>query len=162
MWWERACALQDFPAIYGSLSEQRRAELPRVVAASEFAAAALIQDSQALAWFECCERGGQQATLAANLDYERRAAGAPDMAATMRILREWRRREMLRIAWRDIAGRAALTDTLEDVSALADACIRAACQVACRDETLIVIGMGKLGGRVRSPNRSPPTAAAAR
>ena len=156
-WWERACALSDFSANYASLSDALRAELPRVVAMSEFVAAALIQDGEALAWFERCEQGGPQAWQAANLEYEQRAASAADAAAAMRTLREWRRREMLRIAWRDIAGRAALTHTLEAVSSLADACIRAAWQAARRgaskgdehvpSEPLIVIGMGKLGGR---------------
>ena len=66
---------------------------------------------------------------------------------------------MLRIAWRDIAGRAALTDTLLQVSMLADACIRAACNAASGEAAgggagarvehgpLLVVGMGKLGGR---------------
>jgi glutamate-ammonia-ligase adenylyltransferase len=162
LWWERAQAREDFPAIYAKLSEARRAELPRVVAASEFAAAALIQDPQALTWFDACEQGGRPAWQAANLEYERRAgssaATSAETAAAQHVLREWRRREMLRIAWRDIAGRAALTDTLLDVSMLADACIRAACRAAsggqhadhgahAEEEPLIVIGMGKLGGR---------------
>ncbi len=161
LWWERACALQGFPAIYANLSEARRAELPRVVAASEFVAAALIQDPQALAWFEVCEQGGRPAWQAANLRYEQRvvtSAVAPaEPAVAQQVLREWRHREMLRIAWRDIAGRAALSETLLDVSMLADACIRAACRAAsggrnsggphAGGEPLIVIGMGKLGGR---------------
>jgi glutamate-ammonia-ligase adenylyltransferase len=69
---------------------------------------------------------------------------------------------MLRIAWRDIAGRAAVTETLRAVSDLADGCIRAAIAAAAAafagvfgkprnaagDEVpLIVLGMGKLGGR---------------
>ena len=78
------------------------------------------------------------------------------------MLREWRRREMLRIAWRDIAGRAAVVDTLRALSELADGCIRAATRGragACSklpsadreprpaaEVPLIVIGMGKLGG----------------
>jgi len=162
LWWERACALKDFPPIYAALSESRRAQLPRVVAASEFVAAALIQDPQALTWVDRCEQGGIQASQAANADYERRAGAPADtpaqMAAAQRLLREWRRREMLRIAWRDIAGRAAVAETLSAVSTFADACIRAACGAArgldargpdgrVEIAPLIVIGMGKLGGR---------------
>jgi [glutamine synthetase] adenylyltransferase / [glutamine synthetase]-adenylyl-L-tyrosine phosphorylase len=106
-----------------------------VVAASEFVAAALIQDPLALSW----------GALSANAAYERQA-GAP--AVTQRLLREWRRREMVRIAWRDIAGHAAVTETLAAVSELADASIRAACRAATGEgEPLIVIAMGKLGGR---------------
>jgi [glutamine synthetase] adenylyltransferase / [glutamine synthetase]-adenylyl-L-tyrosine phosphorylase len=153
MWWERACAQQDFAAAYAGLSDALRAELPRVVAASEFVGATLIQDPQALAWFDRCEQGGKQAWQVANLDYELRAANPSDSAAAPRLLREWRGREMLRIVWRDLAGRATLSDTLLDVSSLADACIRAACKAAsgrdarAENEALIVIGMGKLGGR---------------
>ncbi len=132
-WWERASAIPAFTDIFAALSEARRAELPRVVAMSEFVAAALIQDPLALAW------GGHPV----NADYERQPATLP-------LLREWRRREMVRIAWRDIAGLAAVTETLAALSELADACIRAACRAVSAGDaqrTLIVIGMGKLGGR---------------
>ena len=42
----------------------------------------------------------------------------------MEALRRFRRRHMVRIAWRDIAGWADLDETLHDLSALADACIQ--------------------------------------
>ena len=45
----------------------------------------------------------------------------------MEALRRFRRRHMVRIAWRDIAGWADLDETLRDLSALADACIEFAC-----------------------------------
>jgi glutamate-ammonia-ligase adenylyltransferase len=75
-------------------------------------------------------------------------------------LRRLRKREMIRIAWRDIAGRAALDETLRDLSALADACIDGALTYLERHATpvwgtptasggapqrLVVIAMGKLG-----------------
>ena len=78
------------------------------------------------------------------------------------LLREWRRREMVRIAWRDIAGTAAVAETLQAVSDLADATIRAAAASAelhllpifgkpqrsnPAQSPFIVLGMGKLGGR---------------
>jgi len=77
-------------------------------------------------------------------------------------LRKIRRREMMRIAWRDLAGRADLAETMADLSALADACIDGALaglhDVLCRQlgtptrpdgtpQQLVVIGMGKLGAR---------------
>lgn len=76
-------------------------------------------------------------------------------------LRHWRRREMVRIAWRDLAGWAHLEETLGDLTAFADAAIQAATAFAriqliarygepCSPDgvvqPLIVIGMGKLGG----------------
>src|SRR5580698_3031582 len=87
-WWERACAQADFADRYGGLSDALRAQLPRVIAASEFVAQALIQDPFAIA------RGGE------NADYEERVAGTHSLEQAMALLREWRRREMVRIAWR--------------------------------------------------------------
>jgi len=78
----------------------------------------------------------------------------------MIALREFRRREMFRIAWRDLAGWAPLTETLRDLSLLADACVDLALsrlhQWACKRwgiprtsdgkaQQLVVLGMGKLG-----------------
>ena len=78
----------------------------------------------------------------------------------MSVLRRFRNREMMRIAWRDIAGWAPLPETLLDVSRLADACTQAALEIlfrqACESrgtpvnsqgepQNLVVLGMGKLG-----------------
>ncbi|MBF0256733.1 MAG: bifunctional [glutamate--ammonia ligase]-adenylyl-L-tyrosine phosphorylase/[glutamate--ammonia-ligase] adenylyltransferase, partial [Gammaproteobacteria bacterium] len=78
-------------------------------------------------------------------------------------LRRFRRSEMLRIIWRDLAGTAPLAETLEDLSALADACIEQALHrlypLLCaqfgtpmgehsgQPQQLVVLGMGKLGAR---------------
>ena len=81
-------------------------------------------------------------------------------AELMQALRQFRQREMIRIAWRDLAGWAPLSETLMDVSLLADACIQYALdflyQLACdkrgtpllsdgNPQQIIVLGMGKLG-----------------
>ncbi|WP_394753185.1 bifunctional [glutamate--ammonia ligase]-adenylyl-L-tyrosine phosphorylase/[glutamate--ammonia-ligase] adenylyltransferase [Crenothrix sp.] len=81
-------------------------------------------------------------------------------AELMAELRQFRRREMVRIAWRDLAGWATLDETLMDLSQLADACIQSALafvyQQACerfgtpllpngQPQQMIVLGMGKLG-----------------
>ncbi len=76
-------------------------------------------------------------------------------------LRQFRRREMVRIAWRDLAGWADLDETLAELSALACAAIDGALgrlyQWHCRDfgvpygrhsgavQQMVVLGMGKLG-----------------
>ncbi|MGR8932183.1 MAG: bifunctional [glutamate--ammonia ligase]-adenylyl-L-tyrosine phosphorylase/[glutamate--ammonia-ligase] adenylyltransferase [Gammaproteobacteria bacterium] len=80
-----------------------------------------------------------------------------DLAKQMRL---FRRREMLRIAWRDLAGWSDLDETLSDLTALAEACIQSALDFAyaqaCRrwgtptlsngiPFNLVVLGMGKLG-----------------
>ena len=76
-------------------------------------------------------------------------------------LRLFRRREMVRIAWRDLAGWADLFSTMSELTALAEACIDGALgyidgQLSDRygvpfsqdgkRQKLVVIGMGKLGG----------------
>jgi glutamate-ammonia-ligase adenylyltransferase len=76
-------------------------------------------------------------------------------------LRKWRRREMVRIAWRDLAGWAHLEETLADLTAFADAAIRTSCEFARRTlvarygepcsangvvQPLVIVAMGKLGG----------------
>jgi glutamate-ammonia-ligase adenylyltransferase len=149
-WWERACAQADFADRYAALSDSHRAQLPRIVAGSEFVGHALIQDPAALA---CSD---------ANAHYEERVAAAQSVEQALFLLREWRRREMVRIAWRDIAETAAVAETLRAVSDLADACIRAAVASAERhllpifgapqrlnpgQSPFIILGMGKLGGR---------------
>ncbi len=75
-------------------------------------------------------------------------------------LRFFRRREMIRIAWRDLAGWSDLDETLTDLTALAEACIQFALDFfyrhACfrwgtptlsdgRPFNIVVLGMGKLG-----------------
>jgi len=159
-WWERAREQEGFLACYAALPESLRAELKRVAAGSEFAASSLIRDPRALEWLS--RYGEPEAARVANAEYETRAASTAVAADAQRVLREWRRREMLRIAWRDIVGRAPVTETLHALSDLADSCIRAAAAAAGlqlhtvfgkprnangEEVPLIVLGMGKLGGR---------------
>jgi len=85
-----------------------------------------------------------------------------DEASCLTWLRRWRRREMVRIAWRDLTGRSTLRATLEDLSAFADRAMTVAYAHAWRATTahwgtprhangcempMVVLGMGKLGGR---------------
>lgn len=83
-------------------------------------------------------------------------------AEYLRALRHYRYQEMIRIAWRAIGLRAKLEITLEEISALADACILNALSYAQHElnqryktpqdkygelQKLYVIAVGKLGGR---------------
>ncbi|MGZ5010706.1 MAG: bifunctional [glutamate--ammonia ligase]-adenylyl-L-tyrosine phosphorylase/[glutamate--ammonia-ligase] adenylyltransferase [Methylobacter sp.] len=94
--------------------------------------------------------------------YIEKLAHAPveTQADLMTKLRDFRRREMVRIAWRDLAGWAELSETLSELSHLADACIQYALdflyQEACElrgtpllsdgsPQQIVVLGMGKLG-----------------
>jgi glutamate-ammonia-ligase adenylyltransferase len=83
--------------------------------------------------------------------------------ARCQALRRFKRREILRIATRDIFAHVSLTSLTEDLSNLADATLEAAYQSArrdleprfgvplCKDGAtecgFVVLGMGKLGGR---------------
>ncbi len=89
------------------------------------------------------------------------ASAELDAQARLRVeLRSFRKREWLRILWRDITGRADVMATCRDLSDLADACINHAlatlggvCRAqhglpldsAGREQQLIVLAMGKYG-----------------
>ena len=77
-------------------------------------------------------------------------------------LRRYRNHQMLRIIWRDLCGLATLAETFFDLTTLAEICLQAAIDEHSRrlnekygkplgqdgsEQQLIVIGMGKFGGR---------------
>ena len=138
-------------------------DLPAVWAASRFVADACTRDPDLLGDLVA---SGDLARRYAEGELAARAgaacAGAADDATLGRALRLLRRREMVRIAWRDLAGRADLDETLGDLTALAEGCIDAALarlhglQVEQwgvprtadgTEQRLVVLGMGKLGAR---------------
>ncbi|MEE9142022.1 MAG: bifunctional [glutamate--ammonia ligase]-adenylyl-L-tyrosine phosphorylase/[glutamate--ammonia-ligase] adenylyltransferase [Gammaproteobacteria bacterium] len=145
-------ALQDHPDLLSVL--------PRVTCCSRFVAETAIRDPESFAELV---RSGRLLKQCAP-DEENIVAtvtGAGDEAEQMKELRRIRRTEMLRIAWRDLAGWADLDETLTDLSLFADACLRAAlvsstatlnerCGHALdhdgQPQTLIIVAMGKLGG----------------
>jgi glutamate-ammonia-ligase adenylyltransferase len=62
-------------------------------------------------------------------------------------LRRFKRRELLRIAARDLLGLAPLETTARELADLADACVEAALRSLEPAVPFAVIGMGRLGGR---------------
>lgn len=91
-----------------------------------------------------------------------RLQGVVDEAELQRRLRHFRRDQMVRIIWRDLTRTAPLAEVLEDLSALADACIGEALEILYQwavekqgiprsregvQQYLVVLGMGKLGAR---------------
>lgn len=93
---------------------------------------------------------------------QNRLTAVSEESALHRELRLFRRYEMVRIIWRDLAKWASLSETLEDLSALAEACIQQALALlytwataklgipideAGVQQRLLVLGMGKLGAR---------------
>ncbi len=67
--------------------------------------------------------------------------------ADERGLRRWKRRELLRIAARDLLGAADLPAVGRELAALAQVCLEAALAIAGNEDPFSVVGMGKLGGR---------------
>lgn len=83
-----------------------------------------------------------------------------EFADLQKVLRAFRNREMVRIAWRDIAAWAPIEDTLCELSLLAEACLEAAlnwlfgraclrygtpCQPDGQPQLPVILAMGKLG-----------------
>jgi len=137
------------------------ASMLRVWAGSDFVIQMCIQDPAVL--FGLLESGDLLADYA-NGEYRRQLArmlaDVRDEDMLGRRLRIFRQREMLRIAWRDLAGWTSLTETLHDLSALADASIAESLEHLNRwaakrlgksgkppVPSLVVLGMGKLGAR---------------
>jgi glutamate-ammonia-ligase adenylyltransferase len=138
-------------------NERVAGSLPRVWACSEYVATACLRYPEDLD-FLLGDSGADAPWTAGSLD-----ASDPeeDEAVLMRRLRIFRRRETLRVAWRDLAGWSTLDESLGHLSELACVCIRAAVNGAHRrlsqrfgepldregrPQRLLVLGMGKLGG----------------
>ncbi|HEY6642540.1 bifunctional [glutamate--ammonia ligase]-adenylyl-L-tyrosine phosphorylase/[glutamate--ammonia-ligase] adenylyltransferase [Povalibacter sp.] len=148
-------AIREQPAVEESLV--------RVWACSEFVATSCLRDPSLLQalignghLLEACD----DEWIAADLQAWN--CGESE-AQWMEALRKFRRRHMVRIAWRDIAGWADIAETLRDLSALADACIgfayrknyellgaRYGFPIGESDgarQPMMILGMGKLGAR---------------
>ena len=153
------------PREFAQASVATAAELPYVWACSAFTTHACLRDARLLEWLDSDEaRLRADADRAAFMGWvaEAMAACAPgNDSEFMKALRIFRRRHLVRIAWRDLAKLAPIDTVLRELSWLAEACIGAACRFATatlqqrhgvpkrRDGSelsLLVLGMGKLGG----------------
>lgn len=156
--WNKLASAQ--PERLAEWPEAKEAELRAVLGYSDFVAVALVRDGELLPW------------LAQNLDGPSREAGyrdelaallakVGDEAGLMRVLRQFRRREMVWIAWRDFTQTASLDAGLAHLSMLAEAIIMEAYNwlyAKCCEEwgtptnaegepqPMLILGMGKLGG----------------
>jgi len=121
-----------------------------VLASSEFIANALLADPELVA--------APDVVFSEPFGHLERIT---DEALFMAELRRVRRRELARIAWRDLTGQAELVSTLCQLSALADGALRAAHAYASQSlqarfgvprntdgviQNLVIVAMGKLGG----------------
>ena len=137
--------------------------LPRVFTGSEFVAHACVSRSDLL---PDLVRSGDLLRLYGADEMRARVLAAvtlcTDEVALKAALRVLRQREMVRLAWRDLAGWANLEEVVRTLSALADACLDAALaklydwavaregvpreQGTDSAARFVVLGMGKLGG----------------
>ncbi len=159
-----AAAREENPEAWHSILEEARVaeSLPRVWACSEFVATSCVRSPVLLA--DLVSDGNLFSPAPDDWlaqEAETRVRGETE-AELMESLRRFRRRHMVRIAWRDIAGWATLEETLRDLSTLADVCIdvvyrRMYAALVARYGTprgaesgepqpLMILGMGKLGG----------------
>ncbi|MCP1650598.1 bifunctional [glutamate--ammonia ligase]-adenylyl-L-tyrosine phosphorylase/[glutamate--ammonia-ligase] adenylyltransferase [Pseudomonas nitroreducens] len=149
-------------ASFEGWSDERHADFSRVTAGSDFVAEQVQRDPAFLLELAATgelERGLQPGEMGAQL--EALLADCADEDELGRRLRRFRRRQQVRIIWRDLSRRSDLAGTCRDLSDLADACIDQSLawlyQRHCQQfgvpighrsglpQKMIVLGMGKLG-----------------
>ncbi|RZV39190.1 MAG: bifunctional [glutamate--ammonia ligase]-adenylyl-L-tyrosine phosphorylase/[glutamate--ammonia-ligase] adenylyltransferase [Chromatiales bacterium] len=136
-------------------------ELVQLVACSEFAGHVVLREKR---WFQDNVAAFSHPPATQHLeafvtDIGNSRAGIAEVQSRLRIFRN---RFLLQVLWREVFGLASLDETLASLSLLADRLLDAACQYAegaclprygvVRDAAgsqvpLVVLGMGKLGGR---------------
>jgi len=158
---QRDALESSWPGRLESLPPAIRESLPRVFAASDFIAQACARDGDLLP--DLIGRFGlAQPSEPGAYAARAHAASAAAGMDTLSTLRRWRRREMVRIAWRALAGWSEVEETLADLSDFADAAIALASEQARQalvarygeprsaagvPQPLVIVAMGKLGGR---------------
>lgn len=148
---------QNWPA-------DRKSAFLRVCMCSEFVVDQIRRDSPGL--LEMAAKGWLERSLAPGelrQSLAQQLADCADEAQLGRCLRHFRNRQQLRIIWRDLTRQAELGETCGDLSDLADVCIdlsldwlypRLCEQLGTpigrhsgQPQSLVVLGMGKLGAR---------------
>ena len=151
------------PTIAGQLSPKRTIELQRLFACSDFAADSLCQQPElALDISDTQDLHNNQRSACYRPILEQLLADTVDETQLLRVLRQFRRRELVVIAWREMLLDAEVEESFVHISALADALILVAYrwwyQRQCAElgtptdadgkpVPMLIIGMGKLGGR---------------
>ena len=156
--WKNAAAVSQ--TVLNESTEARRLQTWN---GSDFVAQQCLRQPEMLIELDQCGllmRARATGEMAAEL--AARMAEASDEEVLEVVLRRFRNREMVRIIWRDLGGQADLAETLEDLSELADCCVRQTLDklydwavekegtprdAQGREQKLVVLGMGKLGAR---------------
>ncbi|MDV7104538.1 bifunctional [glutamate--ammonia ligase]-adenylyl-L-tyrosine phosphorylase/[glutamate--ammonia-ligase] adenylyltransferase [Vibrio sp. TH_r3] len=151
---------EEGQCVIQSWSESMRENLKRVVILSQFVCESLGQDVELIQLLPQMLTEESRAEL-----YRERLAAllehCPDETSGLRVLRQFRRREMVYIAWRDFSNSWQLDESLNHISMLAEAMIfetyrwqydlcckewGTPCNQAGETQPMLIIGMGKLGG----------------
>jgi len=155
LWFERLAEQDAF------VPEALIASVARLVACSEFAGKVLLRETP---WFLENVASFKSPSDSGEIDsfVEAIASSDADAATVKSELRRFRNRYMLRVLWREIQQQADLDETLQQLSELADRLLDAATRYAERQQEprfgrvrnaagdvvpLVILGMGKLGGR---------------
>lgn len=158
-YWQR---INDvFPELANELTKEQGEELYRIMGLSDFIAEQLCRHPQ---WILSLFNGELKNLSRSEFDKDLHGllSECQSEDEANRVLRCYRNKQMVRLAWRDFLGYASLEDSLLDLSALAEALIISARDwlyiQACQQygtpmdsegnpQPLIILGMGKLGGR---------------
>ncbi len=158
-YWQR---INDvFPELANELTKEQGEELYRIMGLSDFIADQLCRHPQ---WILSLFNGELNNLSRSEFDKDLHGllSECQSEDEANRVLRCYRNKQMVRLAWRDFLGYASLEDSLLDLSALAEALIISARDwlyiQACKQygtpmdsegnpQPLIILGMGKLGGR---------------
>lgn len=158
-WQERAAKLQ----IEAAFSDEFVSDLKRVWEASDYVAQCCLRDLDLLPALNAGD-GLKRAFAPGEMEalLQDRLKNVTAEVGLHQQLRRFRRDQMVRIIWRDLTRSAPLAETLEELSALADACIDQALNLLYKwalekygvprsesgeQQYLVVLGMGKLGAR---------------
>ena len=149
---------EPFPA-----DERLLESIPKVFAASDFVAESCVRNSKLLTELWASGDLGNEGYGSIDAYYSR-LDGHLELVETEEILssklRQFRRREMVRIAWRELAGWAPIEESLAETSWLAEVCVDGALErlyqwysntwgtprdAEGNEQRMVVLGMGKLG-----------------
>ncbi len=136
--------LDEHPALGDELAERPllREGVVALACASRSLSSAFVADPSLLDPLRDEEQLGREHTQADLLAAWHEWDGDDD-----RAIRRWKRRQLLRIAARDLLGDAGLPSVGRELAGLASVALDAALRLTSADATVAVVGMGKLGGR---------------
>ncbi len=151
---------EQSPYLLACWTAEKASALKQTLALSDFIFNALSQAPDLLTWLHTHEKfEARQDSYRQQLSAQ--LTGQTDENAVMRILRHFRRQEMLWLAWQDFTQQVSVEQSLVHLSSLAEAMIMAAydwlyadcCQqwgtpvnAEGKAQHMLILGMGKLGG----------------